>query len=726
MALLGAQVAAADETEKLVEEWMKSVVKVTQLGRNGTEGLGAGWIVDESGLLVTNLHVIGRGRKLQVEARDGTRYEVTDVHAWDEHLDLAVLRVNAKGLKPLKIADVKTARPGHPVVAIGNPEGLEFSVVEGVVSATRDVDGIDMIQVALPIERGNSGGPLLNRKGEVLGVLTLKSMRTENLGFAMPASHVQRLLVDPNPVSMARWMTLGVLDEKVWQVIKGGADWTQRAGVIRSEGLGAGMGGRTVAISRLKPPTGAYEVSVKVKLADESGAAGLVFCSDGEDLHYGFYPSNGQMRLTRFEGPDVYSWTVLAQAPSSAYMPGEWNDLHVRLDAGKMTCWVNGELWREVEDSVLKGGSAGLCRFRNPQAEFKNFKVGSDLSRPVLDIKQTRAVREAIDGYVAGKTTLSLATGKLSGSEDSALNQIEEDMKSLNERIKALKRLGTSMHKDAVITQLAAHLDKPEGEISLLHSALLLARLDNPEVDPQPYLALVERMADELKNDAAIKKGGTSALKCLNKYLFHESGFHVSRHDMSDSNSYINEVLDDREGLPIMLCTLYLELGQRLGIQGLHGLGFPVKFMVGWKANNETAPTQIIDVAENGRFMTLEQVAKDIGFPDPEGLSEFLVPSTKKEMVLRMTRNLMGEIDDQSPPSEQQAGYLSLQIALMDHAPGERVLRAIYRSKNGDKSGARDDIRWLIQNTGDSIGEARLNELHTWYESLEEPATDEP
>ena len=91
-------------------------------------------------------------------------------------------------------------------------------------------------------------------------------------------------------------------------------------------------------------PDRPYEVSVTVRLEDEAGAAGLVFASDGDQKHYGFYPSAGQLRLTRFDGPDVYSWTVLKQVPSPHYRLGDWNTLRVRCEKEKIFCFVNDQL----------------------------------------------------------------------------------------------------------------------------------------------------------------------------------------------------------------------------------------------------------------------------------------------------------------------------------------------------------------------------------------------
>ncbi len=281
---------------------------------------------------------------------DGTKHRATGIEAWDRNYDLAVVKIDASklDLKPLVIADSDTIQQGELIVGFGAPQGLSFSVVAGVVSAIRKLDpgfigegetpDFPMLQLAMPIEQGNSGGPVLNLRGEVLGVVTLRHRVTENLGFAVPGNDLQQLLDKPNPVPMSRWRTIGVLDKRQWTQVMG-ADWTQRGGVITSRRLGDGFGGRSLCLSSEEVPNPPYEVTVKVKLDNESGAAGLVFASDGKDRHYGFYPSGGKIRLTRFEGPDVYSWSILEQLDVPAYQQGEWNTLRVRVEEKTITGW---------------------------------------------------------------------------------------------------------------------------------------------------------------------------------------------------------------------------------------------------------------------------------------------------------------------------------------------------------------------------------------------------
>jgi regulator of sirC expression with transglutaminase-like and TPR domain len=156
---------------------------------------------------------------------------------------------------------------------------------------------------------------------------------------------------------------------------------------------------------------------------------------------------------------------------------------------------------------------------------------------------------------------------------------------------------------------ILTELGKPEPEINLLRCTLLLARHDNPEIDIGAYLAHFRTMVADLKNDPEIAKGTPQAVTRLTRYLFEENGFHGARGDLSSlSDSYMNEVLDDREGLPITLSVLYIELARELGIQGVFGVALPGRFMVGWRDGPE-GELLLIDAFENGKTITVEQAA---------------------------------------------------------------------------------------------------------------------
>ena len=182
----------AMSVEQLNAQAKESVVVILHTGRQGKQaGLGAGFVIDAGGLIATNFHVIGEGRPISVVMPDGSKRDVVSVHASDRHLDLAIIKVDAEGLTPIPLGDSDKIKDGAPIAALGHPKGLKFSVVAGVLSGRREVEGVQMLQVAMPIEEGNSGGPVLDMFGRAVGVVTLKSLVAESLGFAVPVKDLK-------------------------------------------------------------------------------------------------------------------------------------------------------------------------------------------------------------------------------------------------------------------------------------------------------------------------------------------------------------------------------------------------------------------------------------------------------------------------------------------------------------------------------------------------------
>src|SRR5437763_724866 len=276
--------AAADEpsalsVKQVTAKVRPSVVVISFAGREGSrQGLGTGFVIDKSGLIATNLHVIGEARPISVQTADGKSLPLRSIHASDRALDLAILQVEAAELPGLELSEDKAA-DGETVVVVGNPQGLKHSVVSGVISGTREIDGRNMLQLAIPVEPGNSGGPVVDMQGRVLGIVTMKSAITENLGFAVAATDLKSLREKPNPVPIDRWLTIGAIDRMQWEPLFG-ARWQQRAGRIVVDGLGAGFGGRSLLVAKAESPQPPFDLAVTVKLDDEAGAAGLIFHSD--------------------------------------------------------------------------------------------------------------------------------------------------------------------------------------------------------------------------------------------------------------------------------------------------------------------------------------------------------------------------------------------------------------------------------------------------------------
>jgi serine protease Do len=158
------------------------------------KGAGSGWVIDESGIIVTNYHVIEGAKTIIVTLYDGHTFTVDPKTVMtDRQNDLAVIKINAEKLPALRIGDSSTLRVGDWVVALGNPLGLGISAKEGIVSRlgvslpvdNRTVD--DLIETSAAINPGNSGGPLVNMRGEVIGITSAKvsSVGVEGLGYAI-------------------------------------------------------------------------------------------------------------------------------------------------------------------------------------------------------------------------------------------------------------------------------------------------------------------------------------------------------------------------------------------------------------------------------------------------------------------------------------------------------------------------------------------------------------
>ena len=173
-----------------------------------SEAAGTGIIVSADGLVVTNKHVVDGAKAIAVVLDDGTAYENVKIAATDPNNDIAFLRIpDVKDLTPATLGDSKTLSVGQQVMAIGNAMGqyqntVTVGVISGLGRTVTASDGTgsktetltDMIQTDAAINSGNSGGPLVNAAGEVIGINTATSSSAENMGFAIPISAVKGML----------------------------------------------------------------------------------------------------------------------------------------------------------------------------------------------------------------------------------------------------------------------------------------------------------------------------------------------------------------------------------------------------------------------------------------------------------------------------------------------------------------------------------------------------
>ena len=162
--------------------------------------LGSGVVVTEEGHIITNSHVVDQVDEIDVQLSDGRTKKARLVGA-DAQADLAVLKIDDPGVKPLRLADSDTAQAGDFVLAIGNPFGFEETVTDGIISSKGRPNRGDMfgdwLQTNAAINPGNSGGPLVNLRGEVVGINTAiisRSGGSQGIGFAIPSNTVRTAL----------------------------------------------------------------------------------------------------------------------------------------------------------------------------------------------------------------------------------------------------------------------------------------------------------------------------------------------------------------------------------------------------------------------------------------------------------------------------------------------------------------------------------------------------
>src|SRR5688572_187402 len=209
--------------ENLPEEFRRFLPQLPQMPPQPRQGMGSGFIVESNGTILTNAHVVEGADEVRVRLTDRREFK-GKVVGTDKATDIAVVKIDAKGLPTVKLGDPAQIKVGEWVLAIGSPFGFENTVTAGIVSATSrslpDGTYVPFIQTDAAVNPGNSGGPLFNLKGEVIGInsqIYSRSGGFQGIAFAVPidvASNVKQQLVAHGTVQRGR---LGVSIQEVSQ-----------------------------------------------------------------------------------------------------------------------------------------------------------------------------------------------------------------------------------------------------------------------------------------------------------------------------------------------------------------------------------------------------------------------------------------------------------------------------------------------------------------------------
>jgi tetratricopeptide (TPR) repeat protein len=182
----------------LVEKVMPAVVTIVS-----TDAIdivqGSGFIISSDGKIVTNFHVVAGKPAILARRSDGSFLVIKGILASDKANDLAILQAEGRNLPFVQLGDSDAVKVGEAICVIGSPMLLEGTVSAGIISAVRELqDGRKLLQITAPISKGNSGSPVFNRKGEVIGVASFVLSEGQNLNFAIPSNAVKTLLRRPS------------------------------------------------------------------------------------------------------------------------------------------------------------------------------------------------------------------------------------------------------------------------------------------------------------------------------------------------------------------------------------------------------------------------------------------------------------------------------------------------------------------------------------------------
>lgn len=705
----------------------ESLVKIRVTNRDErSEGHGSGFVIGNEGLIATARHVIGDRKHVTIELPDGTEAKATHVYASSDAIDVAILKIDSGNLQPLPLGEVSETQTGQSVVTVGHPGSLKNSTFTGILSGFKEIDDIEMLQLSMTIEQGSSGEPVVDRRGNVIGVVVLKSAEVANLGFAIPVSYLKEMLDKPTPIPMSHWMKIGALDESRWDNVFG-ANWSQRAGRIMVDGQGDSFGGRSLCLQKSPPPEFPYEVQVEVKLADERGAAGLAFHADGNEKHYGFYPSNGNIRLTQFNGPDLGSWTILHNEPHPAYRDSEWNTFKVRIEKDGFQCFLNDVPITKSSDDRIPPGRIGLATFRGTAAEFRKFQAADRLPSLLPKPQDADAIASILNAVKHNRPATDEVIQQLQPYRRYSTRLLEEQALKLEQQAKRIRQLSKDVHASDVRSRIRKALntkaedsESPESmEPDLLRCSMLIALLDNEEVETDVYLAKVSDLAAEVKEALPQDASEQQRLDALDKLLFEQYGFSGSRYDYDTrANSYLNEVIDDRRGIPITLSVLYMEIARRLDLKVV-GLGLPGHYVVRFEPSDAESEPQIIDVFHRGKRIPrteAEAMVRARGFrPD----ADFFRGQNTTEIIHRMLLNLLN-LAESERDNERVLRYLDTLIAIDENDLNSRVKRLEIRARTDRLTEAISDVDWFLKHQPSEVDTDRLHQLRAELQRQEE------
>jgi serine protease Do len=385
----------------------------------------------------------------------------------------------------------------------------------------------------------------------------------------------------------------------------------------------------------------------------------------------------------------------LNEVQTSAYRPGEWNRLKIRVEAGKILGYVNDVLAVESTDTQYQQGQAGLASFRGTHAEFKGFEVGKDVPSVLPSRELTERVKRLAGHLKLDAPPDPKVVASFLSDADAGVRALRQEADRREREAKQLRRLAEVLQLTRVERELSSlFAKKDEKPIDLLRAALLVARIDNDDLDVDAYVREVDRLAAAVRAVLPPRANAAARLKALDEHLFKKLGFHGSRTDFYNrSNSFLNEVIDDREGIPITLAVLYIELARRLEVNVV-GIGLPGRFLVRAEADQDDVP--LIDVFDGARRLSRAEVETQVtAYTGRPSTPDDWRVQTKKQIVQRLVQNLVNTAEETND-AEGMLRYIDVLLTLDPASLADHWRRALLCYQTGRQSEALIEVNRLL------------------------------
>ena len=194
------------DAQSVFQRVSDAVVVLFAISPNGSSQ-GSGVLLSD-GIVLTNFHVVAGAQDITVKNKNSEKYDVLGVVFYDLGEDICILKTNANNSRIAQLGDSNKVTAGDKVFVIGAPLGLEYSITDGLISAIRSDLGQKIIQFSAPISPGNSGGPLLDESGEVIGITTSTVIDGQNINLGIPINSVKKYITTNVKISRRNWSNL--------------------------------------------------------------------------------------------------------------------------------------------------------------------------------------------------------------------------------------------------------------------------------------------------------------------------------------------------------------------------------------------------------------------------------------------------------------------------------------------------------------------------------------